>query len=40
MAEGFAKNYKISSGGIFPEPVNPYAIKVMKQIDIDISDHK
>ena len=44
MAEGFAKNYlknyKISSAGIFPEPLNPYAIKVMQQIDIDISDYK
>jgi len=44
MAEGFAKNYlkdyEISSGGTAPEPVNPYAIKVMNEIGIDISSHK
>jgi len=44
MAEGFAKkylkNYEISSGGTNPEPVNPYAIKVMNEIGINISNHK
>ena len=43
MAEGFAKyyleNYYISSGGTNTEKVNPYAIKVMNQIGIDISSH-
>tara|TARA_Y100000590_G_scaffold319938_1_gene362134 strand:- start:130 stop:498 length:369 start_codon:yes stop_codon:yes gene_type:complete len=44
MAEGFAKNYlqnyHIESGGTNPEKVNPYAIKVMNNIGIDISSHK
>ena len=41
MAEGllysFKKNIKIYSAGTKPEPVNPYAIKVMNEIGIDIS---
>ena len=44
MAEGFAKShlkeYLVSSGGTHPEKVNPYAIKVMSNIGIDISNHK
>ena len=44
MAEGFARNYlqnhHIESGGTNPEKVNPYAIKVMNNIGIDISSHK
>ena len=44
MAEGFAKKYlnhfQISSGGTQPEKVNLYAIKVMQNIGIDISNHK
>ena len=43
MAEGFAKShlkeYIISSGGTHPEKVNPYAIKVMSNIGINISNH-
>ena len=43
MAEGFAKShlkeYLVSSGGTHPEKVNPYAIKVMSNIGIDISSH-
>ena len=43
MAEGFAKQYlsqyKIYSAGTRPETINPMAIKVMKEINIDISDH-
>jgi len=45
MAEGFLKafypeHYEVYSGGIKPSEVNPYAIKVMKEIDIDISHHR
>ena len=44
MAEGFAKSYFkeyiISSGGTHPEKVNPYAIKVMSDLGIDISNNK
>ena len=43
MAEGFAKSYLkeclVSSGGTHPEKVNPYAIKVMSNIGIDISNN-
>jgi len=43
MAEGFAKSYlekyKVYSAGTFPEKVNLYAIKAMKNIGIDISSH-
>ena len=41
MAEGllthFSKNTKVYSAGTNPEKVNPLAIKVMKDIGIDIS---
>ena len=41
MAEGllssFSSNIKVYSAGTKPEPVNPYAIKAMSAIDIDIS---
>ena len=41
MAEGlllsFSSNIKVYSAGTKPEPVNPYAIKVMASIGIDIS---
>lgn len=44
IAEGYAKfylkDYHISSGGTNPEFVNPYAIKVMQNLNIDISYHK
>ena len=44
IAEGYAKfylkDYHISSGGTNPELVNSYVIKVMKNINIDISRYK
>jgi len=44
MAEGIARNFapsevKISSAGSKPSKVNPHAIKVLSEIDIDISSH-
>jgi arsenate reductase len=43
MAEGFIKafyrdKYESYSAGIQPTSVNPYAVEVMKEIGIDISD--
>ncbi len=43
MAEGFARYYardqfEISSAGTHPVGVNPYALQVMNEVDIDISD--
>ena len=45
MAEGFinslyGKMYEAYSAGTKPGKVNPYAIKVMEEIGIDISNHK
>lgn len=45
MAEGIAKSllgsdFEIYSAGIEPTFVNPYAIKVMAEINIDISENK
>ena len=45
MAEGLVNNlyndkFEAFSGGTQPSKVNPYAIKVMKEIDIDISHHR
>jgi arsenate reductase len=45
IAEGLLKfrcngHYTVSSAGIAPIRVNPYAVKVMQNIGIDISDHK
>tara|TARA_Y100000746_G_C15056354_1_gene265889 strand:+ start:90 stop:449 length:360 start_codon:yes stop_codon:yes gene_type:complete len=44
MAEGIArkyiKNITIYSAGIEAHGLNPYAINVMKEIDIDISNYK
>ncbi len=44
MAEGigikYLKNYIFTSAGTSPEPVNQYAINSMKEIEIDISNHK
>ena len=45
MAEGFinslySKMYKAYSAGTKPGKVNPYAIKVMEEVGIDISNHK
>ncbi|RKY83854.1 arsenate reductase ArsC [candidate division KSB1 bacterium] len=44
MAEGFARKllderFEIFSAGTIPSSVNPRAIKVMKEIGIDISNH-
>ena len=44
MADGiinhFFPSFRVYSAGTKPEKVNPYAIKVMKQIGIDISENK
>ena len=45
MAEGLARtlappNWKVFSAGSDPSIVNPLAIEVMRELDIDISDHK
>lgn len=45
MAEGFIKalysdKYKAYSAGTTPSSVNPYAIRVMKEIGIDISNQR
>lgn len=45
MAEGLLKalygdRYEVYSAGTYPTEVNPYAIKVMSEIGIDISNHK
>lgn len=45
MAEGFVnalygEEYKAYSAGIESTPVNPYSIKVMAEIGIDISKHR
>jgi arsenate reductase len=44
MAEGFLKKYNkdwyVESAGISPQGLNPLAVKVMKEIDIDISNQK
>jgi arsenate reductase len=42
MAEGFMRTlygnrYEVHSAGTHPSTINPYAIKVMKEIGIDIS---
>lgn len=41
MAEGFLKNYRkdwhVESAGISPKGLSPLAVKVMKEINIDIS---
>jgi arsenate reductase (thioredoxin) len=42
MAEGFMKKYMgdefdVVSAGLEPKPINPYAIQVMHELDIDIS---
>ena len=43
IAEGLARkylnNYTIESAGTNPETVNPIAIEVMREIDIDLSNH-
>jgi arsenate reductase len=45
MAEGFMNalygdRYSAFSAGTEPSTVNPYAVRVMKEIGIDISDHR
>ena len=43
MAQGFLENFndnfKIFSAGTKPEPVNKYAVRVMAELDIDISNY-
>jgi len=44
MAEGLCRSlkgetYKVYSAGIETHELNPYAVKVMQEIDIDISNH-
>ena len=44
MAEGFGKKYlgdqyEVLSAGIEAHGLNPNAVKAMKEVDIDISDH-
>ena len=43
MAHGFLENlndnFKIFSAGTKPEPVNKYAVRVMAELDIDISNY-
>lgn len=44
MAEGILRSsqgdkYEVFSGGTEPSRVNPYAVRVMGEIGIDISDH-
>jgi arsenate reductase len=44
MAEGFWRHYggdrwEVHSAGVAPGKVNPTAIQVMKEVDVDISDH-
>jgi arsenate reductase len=45
MAEGllnayFGDDYEVYSAGAEPSEVNPYAVRVMEEIGIDISNHK
>lgn len=45
IAEGFMRNmagdkFQVVSAGVEPTQVNPYAIKAMAEVDIDISSHK
>ncbi|MBF0363389.1 MAG: arsenate reductase ArsC [Oligoflexia bacterium] len=45
MAEGIArllasKDIKISSAGSMPSKVNPYSVKVLEEVGIDITGHK
>jgi arsenate reductase len=45
MAEGllntlFKSKYQAFSAGITPRQINPYAIEVMKELGIDISDNR
>ena len=43
IAEGLAKkylsNYTVKSAGTHPEPINPLAIEIMNEINIDISNY-
>lgn len=44
MAEGLARSllgdrYRIQSAGSEPATVNPYAIEVMRELDLDLSTH-
>tara|TARA_Y100000994_G_C15631585_1_gene417359 strand:- start:476 stop:889 length:414 start_codon:yes stop_codon:yes gene_type:complete len=41
MAEGFLRNFDINvqSAGVESHGLNPYAVKVMREVDVDISNH-
>ena len=41
MAEGFLRNFDINvqSAGVESHGLNPYAVKVMSEVDVDISNH-
>jgi|TARA_B100001741_G_C15992784_1_gene342965 arsenate reductase len=45
MAEGFAKHmlkneqYLIKSAGVSPEPLNSFAVEVMDELGVDITNH-
>jgi len=45
MAEGLLKHlygdrYEVHSAGVYPKEVNPYAIRVMSEVGIDISKNR
>ena len=45
MAEGLLRafhgnRYEASSAGTEPSNVNPYAVKVIREFDVDISHHR
>ena len=40
LGKKYLLEYKISSAGTKPEIVNPFSIKVMQEIRIDISKHQ
>jgi len=41
MAEGFLRHFDINvqSAGVESHGLNPYAVKVMREVDVDISNH-
>ena len=39
IAKHYLKNWYIESAGTNPKPINPMAIKVMMEINIDLSNH-
>ena len=39
LLSSYSKNISVFSAGTKPEPVNKYAVEVMKQVGIDVSDY-